>query len=62
MDRKYSVRIVDADGNLILQFTGTVIKKEQGRGRSGIGDVDETLFVKNPKFKVTALFKPKDQH
>jgi hypothetical protein len=60
MARHYSVRIVDADGNLILQFKGSVIKKEQGSGRSGLGDVDETLFVKNPKFKVTSLFKPRD--
>lgn len=60
MDRKYSVRIVDADGNLILQFKGTIIRKEQDKGRTGIGDVDETLFVKNPKFKVTGLFKPRE--
>jgi hypothetical protein len=41
-----------------LQFKGIVVKKEQGR--SGIGDVVETLFVEKPKFRATKLFHVKE--
>lgn len=59
MARTYHVDIVDEDGNLILQFKGTVIKKEQSSGRIE-GPVIETLYVKNEnrkQFIVTEKFQ-----
>lgn len=49
-NRNYNVLIVDTKGNTIIQFTGTVIKKEQPRGRLGIGPVDEVLHVSRARF------------
>jgi len=50
MARKYNVKIVDEKGNLILQFIGTVVGKQQPSGRSGIGPVEETLITSSVRF------------